>query len=93
MGFLFLCVSDRAVAIARALQARTWAERFYDPPYAVVEDSGGYRETPGGKAETVSRQGTSYGDVPTSRALVAGSHRRSPVRHAAPGQLSARTDP
>ena len=52
MGFLFLCVSDRAVAIARALQARTWTEQFYDPPHAVVEDSVGSRETRGGKAET-----------------------------------------
>ena len=57
MGFLLLRVSDRAVAIAHALQARTWAEQFYDPPYAVVEDSGGYRETLGGRAETLSRQG------------------------------------
>ena len=57
MGFLFLCVSDRAVAIARTLQARTWAEQFYDPPYAVVEDPGGYRGTLGGRAETLSRQG------------------------------------
>ena len=52
MGFLFLCVSDRAVAIARALQARTWTEPSYDPPHAVVEDSGGDRETLGGRAET-----------------------------------------
>ena len=52
MGFLFLGVSDRAVAIARALQAGTWAEQFHDPPHAVVEDSVGYRETLGGRAET-----------------------------------------
>ena len=57
MGFLFLCVSDRALAIARALQARTWAEQFYDPQHAVVEDSGGYLGTLGGRAETLSRQG------------------------------------
>ena len=57
MTVLLLRVSDRAVAIARALQARTWAEHFCDPPYAVVEDSGGYRETLGGRAETSSRQG------------------------------------
>jgi hypothetical protein len=56
VGFLLLCVSDRAVAIARALQARTWTEQFYDPPHAVVEDSGGYRETLGGRAETSSRE-------------------------------------
>jgi hypothetical protein len=36
VGVLFLCVSDRAVAIARAVQARTWAEQFYDPPYDLV---------------------------------------------------------
>jgi len=39
VGFLFR-VRDRAVAIACALQGRTWAEQFYDPPHAVVEDSG-----------------------------------------------------
>ena len=55
------------MAIARALQARTWTEQFYDPPHAVVEDSGGYRETLGGRAKTLSRQGTRYGDIRTSR--------------------------
>jgi hypothetical protein len=60
-GFPVLRVSDRALAIARALQARTWAERFHDPQRAVVEDSGGYRGTLGARTETLSRQGNSYG--------------------------------
>jgi hypothetical protein len=56
-------VSDRAVAIACALQGRTWVEQFYDAAHAVVEDCGGYRGTWAAGRRRHPVRGTVNGDV------------------------------